>query len=194
MEVAPRIAGTMGLYRNLGINFALLSIYDALGLDIEVINNKYSLEIDRAFINRFNLDYCYKNVYIDLDDTIIIKNNINPKVMEFLYQCLNSNIKLHLLTRHLSRFNEDVVEVLKKWRINELFDSIITVPKNDKKSYYIKEKSAIFIDDSFSERFDVLKNIKIPVFDVSSIESLIKWKYWLWIHNEIILEGTKAWW
>ena len=177
MEVAPRIAGGMGMYRNLGVNMALLSIYDAMDLDVEIDINKYSVEMDRAFTNRFTLDLSYKHVYIDFDDTIILRNKINPRVMEFLYQCLNNKIKLHLLTRHQSKFNEDIEKVLKKWRIKEIFDSIIDVPKGEKKSNYIKEKSAIFIDDSFSERYDVSKKLKIPVFEVSSIESLINCKY-----------------
>jgi predicted ATP-grasp superfamily ATP-dependent carboligase len=177
MEVAPRIAGSMGIYRNLGVNFALLSIYDAMDLDIEIDINKYPIEMDRALVNRFSLNFSYKHVYIDLDDTIVLKNKVNPIVMQFLYQCLNNDIKLHLVTRHYSRFNEDTEVALRKYRIKQIFESIINIPKGEKKSDYIKEIAAIFIDDSFSERLDVSKKLEIPVFEVSSLESLINWKY-----------------
>lgn len=40
MEVAPRIAARMGMYRNLGVYFPLLSIYDAMELDVESAQNR----------------------------------------------------------------------------------------------------------------------------------------------------------
>ena len=45
LEIAPRIAGTMGMYRALGVNFILLALYDACGFDIQLINNDFDIEI-----------------------------------------------------------------------------------------------------------------------------------------------------
>jgi 5-formaminoimidazole-4-carboxamide-1-beta-D-ribofuranosyl 5'-monophosphate synthetase len=177
MEIAPRIAGSMGLYRNLGINFSLLSVYDAKGLDVEINLSKYSGEMDRALTNRFKLGLSYKHVYIDLDDTIVYKNKVNPWVVSFLFQCFNKKIKLHLLTRHKARFGEETEQLLKRYRIFDLFDTIIDVPKGKEKYAYMKKKKAIFIDDSFSERNRVSKKLRISVFEVCAIESLIDWKY-----------------
>lgn len=172
MEIAPRIAGSMGLYRNLGINFALLSIFDALDLDIEIKMNKYDIEMDRALINRFKITLDYKHVYIDLDDTIIIDNKINTFIISFLYQCLNNGIKIHLLSKHDGNINE----ILSKYRLESFFDTITHISKSDDKTNYIKEKSAIFIDDSFSERKTVSDKLGLPTFEISAIESLIDWR------------------
>ena len=175
LEIAPRIAGSMALYRNLGVNFALLSIFDALDLTVSIEYNKYAIEMDRALFNRFYVDLIYQHVFVDFDDTIVLDDKINPSVMMFLFQCINKGIKIHLLSRHNSRFHEDVESVLKKYRIREIFDTIIDVKLGNKKSDYIKEKSAIFIDDSYAERREVSDKLKIPVFEVSSLESLISW-------------------
>ena len=82
LEIAPRIAGTMCLHRNAGINFPLMSIYDKMGYDIEIIKNNYQIEVERALVNRFIVDYDYSTVYIDFDDTII--NKISQKKTHFV--------------------------------------------------------------------------------------------------------------
>jgi len=177
LEVAPRIAGSMALYRNMGINFVLLSIFDALDVPVSIeCNNAYDIEMDRALVNRFTVGLKYEHVYIDFDDTIIFKGRVNPYVMMFLYQCVNENIKIHLLSRHNEHFGKSAQEALNRYKIPEIFDSVIDVKKNEKKSDYIQEKNSIFVDDSFTERKDVADKLKIPVFEVSSLESLINWK------------------
>ncbi|MBG9816166.1 carbamoylphosphate synthase large subunit short form [Bacillus safensis] len=173
LEVAPRIAGTMALYRNKGVNFPLLSLYDRMDFDIKVEDNGVDLEVDRALINRFTIRYSYQRVYVDFDDTITYKDKVNPLLMLFLYQCFNSNKEIILITKHI----HNIKETLEKLRINaNLFNRIIHLEKEDIKSKYIDNQiSSIFIDDSFSER-DQIKAAGIPVFDVDSIESLIDWR------------------
>ena len=48
LEIAPRIAGTMALHRVLGINFALLSIYEQERILLTILANHVDVEIDRA--------------------------------------------------------------------------------------------------------------------------------------------------
>lgn len=172
MEIAPRIAGSMGLYRNLGINFALLSIFDTLDLDIKIRMNMYEIEMDRALINRFKTIVDYRHVYIDLDDTIVVNNKVNKCAISFLYQCLNNGIKIHLLSKH----DGNIKEILSKHCIESIFDTIDHIDKSDNKINYIKEKLAIFIDDSFSERKIVSDELCIPTFETCAIESLIDWR------------------
>lgn len=171
MEIAPRIAGSMGLYRSLGVNFALLSIYDAQGLDVGIITNSHAIEMDRALANRYNTNLIYKHVYIDLDDCIIMNEKINPLVIAFIYQCIADSVKIHLLSRH----NGDLKETLATYRIATLFDTITHLDREDLKSRYIKESSAIFIDDSFSERLEIKKTLGLPVFAPDALECLMKW-------------------
>ena len=176
LEIAPRIAGSMAMHRNLGINFALLSIFDALSISVSVeYNNQYKIVMDRALCNRFSLNLNYSHVYIDLDDTIILNGKINTSVILFLFQCINEKIKVHLLSRHESRFNEDINVILSKYRILNIFDSVINVKDGECKSIHIKESGAIFIDDSFNERKLVADKLKIPVFDISNC--LVRNKY-----------------
>ena len=174
LEIAPRIAGTMALHRNTGINFPLLTLYVHLSVDVSIISNENKLTIDRALTNRFNYEIDYDRVYLDFDDTVFVKGKINTYLMMFLYQCVNENKEIILITKHLKNINE----TLKSLKIDiNLFDDIIRLTKHDDKFKYMDdEKSSIFIDDSFSERLDISKRLNIPVFDLDAIESLIDWR------------------
>lgn len=174
LEIATRVAGTMSLYRNKGINFPLLAIFDRKGYDIGIIENDFNIEVERALTNRFSLDISYKRVFVDFDDTVTLQNKVNPYVIMFLYQCLNKDIDLYLITKHINKINE----TLRKLKINaDMFKEIIHINADDDKYKYIKsDESAIFIDDSYKERKDIIEKIGIPVFDLDAIECLIDWR------------------
>lgn len=170
LEIAPRIAGTSGLQRAKGVNLPLLSFYDRLGLDLEVIENRLAhAEIDRALANRFRLSLEYDEVYMDLDDTLLVDGLVNAEAVRFLYQCLNRGVRLVLVTRHTIR-PEDT---LAHFRLLGLFDEIVWFQDNESKASAIRTDRAIFIDDSFAERADVHERLGIPVFDPSAIEALL---------------------
>ena len=173
MEIAPRIAGTMGFTRNLGVNMPLLTLYNFCGYDVDIINNANNSLVDRAFISRFKTDISYDTVYVDFDDSLIVKNLVNTQLIMFLYQAKNAGKSIVLLTRH----STDIYEDLAKYCISEkLFDEIIHLKvAEDNKTDYIKPNS-IFIDDSFAERKRVHDKCHIPVFDLDMIESLLDWK------------------
>jgi hypothetical protein len=170
MEMAPRVAGTMGLARCKGINLVLLSLYDAMDYKVSVFKNNYTLVVDRALQNIYEHDIKYEHVYLDFDDLVIFDNRVNPAVMAFVYQCLNNKISIHLITKH----KEDLETSLKKYRLGNTFDELIWIKDDSEKHTYIKEKNAIFIDDSFLERQKVHNALKIPVFDSHMIESLME--------------------
>ena len=172
LEVGPRVAGSMGLYRNLGINLPLLSLYDRLDKELKIIENIVELEMDRALTSKFKLDFYYENVYVDLDDCLIFENNINPFVVAFLYQCINNKKKLFLLTKH----EGNLIDYLEKYRIREIFDEIIQIEKGKEKRNYIINSKSIFIDDSFIERYYISRDLNIPTFDTNAIESLLDWR------------------
>ena len=174
MEISPRIAGTMALYRVIGINFIQLSLFDKMGYDVRIINNKLDIEIDRALFSRYEFPIDYNTIYIDLDDTIIIGNStINTTIIKFIYQARNLGKKIILITKH----KLDVETTLNQYAISSsLFNEIIIIEQHQKKSDFIKDLNSIFIDDSFQERIDVFENLKIPVFDIDAVESLLTWK------------------
>jgi hypothetical protein len=172
MEVGCRIAGTMGMYRNRGINYPLASLYLARGYNVSLIQNNFDLSVDRALISRYKTNLDYKAVYIDFDDTIIFGKKVNTDALKFLYQCKNENLEIFLITRH----ENNVEETLSKFMIpSRLFSKIIHLQSGEKKSDFISIDQAIFIDDSFAERKEVSENLGIPVFDVDAIEMLITW-------------------
>ena len=170
LEVSLRIAGSMNLYRVKGVNFPLLAVYNAMGIDVSIIYNDMDLEVDRALTSKYKMGIKYSCVYIDFDDTITRNKKVNPDVIRFLYSALNSDIKLHLITKH----EQDIKETLEKLKIHEgIFESIIALGSEENKAEYIKEiKESIFIDNAFKERKDVYEKHQIPVFDVDAINSL----------------------
>lgn len=170
MEVAPRIAGTMGLIRCRGVNLPLLSLFDAMGVDVDIIENDYDLVIDRALQNRYSHDYAYNHVYLDFDDSVIFDGKINPYVMAFVYQCINKGIAVHLLTKHA----QDLDATLSRYRLGLVFDEILWLRNGESKHSFIKHKDAIFIDDSYAERKSVHEHCGIPTFDCHMLESLLE--------------------
>jgi hypothetical protein len=169
MEIAPRIAGAMGLYRNLGINFPLMSLYDMEGYDVGVIQNDYPIVFDRALESCFKVELHFEHVSVDYDDCLLINGKLNLQMVTFLYQCLTRGIGISLLTRHAGDLNTELLQ----YRISALFDSVITIENMTPKSAFIKHTKAIFIDDSFSERWEVQRKIGIPVFAPDAVEGLV---------------------
>lgn len=170
MEIAPRIAGSMALYRNLGINFELLSIFDACDIDVTIEPNDFNIILDRSLSNKFKVNVEYDCVYVDLDDCLLLKNKINTTLISFLYQCVNYNKAVYLITKHKKNINN----TLKRYKIGQLFDKIYHLNSIQQKSSVIKQEKAIFIDDSFSERLKVKSLRRIPVFSPDAVECLLK--------------------
>lgn len=172
LEVSSRIAGTSGFCRCMGVNLPLLTLFTFNGNLIDSIClNKYNYyELDRALYNCFKLDINYDTVYVDFDDTIYINNKINIQLMAFLFQCLNKNIRLILITKH----EFDIEKKLKKLRIFDLFDEIINIKNDEEKYSYIESKNAIFIDDSYGERLKIKEAHNFNIFDTHMIECLIE--------------------
>lgn len=54
-----------------------------------------------------------------------------------------------------------------------MFDRVIHLGAEEKKSDHIDCQDAIFIDDSFAERQDVARRKKIPVFAPDMVEALL---------------------
>lgn len=178
MEISTRCPGTMCLTRAKGVNLALLSVYTAMGRDVDVFCNDYTVTVDRTFISRYKIDYDYDRVYIDLDDTLIIRGKVCLIAVRFLYQCLNHDIPVSLITRHTYDHDESTEEYLKKFCISEgLFDEVLTIPFDCCKADHItKGTNPIFIDNAFAERKQVREKCNIPVFDVDCIEVLLDWR------------------
>ncbi|MBT8574463.1 ATP-grasp domain-containing protein [Polynucleobacter paneuropaeus] len=169
LEIGPRIAGSMAANRVQGINFPLLSIFEAERAPLSILKNSYPVLLDRALKNKYRKSISFDSVYIDFDDTVLLGDRINLQAVQFLYKCINNKIEIILITRHPG----DLSNILARYRLNNLFDKVIHLKRGEKKSSQITHQNAIFIDDSFSERLDVHLNKKIPTFDCSMLEFLM---------------------
>lgn len=170
LEVSTRIAGTMGLYRQLGVNFAQLSAYDALNMDVSVLVQPLNVTLSRCLQSIYKLQIHYDVVYMDYDDTLVCNDKINILAIQFLYQCKNSSKKIILLTKHEGDLNES----LKNLNLcSGLFDEIIHLTPRETKVDKIIYKNAILVDNLFSERKDAYEKKGIYVFDVDALECLL---------------------
>lgn len=170
LEIASRLGGSSLLSRAVGVNFALLSLFDAFDYDVTVFKNNYTVELDRALENKYKTDLQFDAVYCDYDDCLIIdKTKVNVKLVSFLFKCVNDGKKIYLLSKH----NGDLFQELIAFRLDHLFDEVMHIEKDADKVNYIKELSAIFIDDSNAERVNVKNKLNLPVFSPEMIDVLI---------------------
>lgn len=171
MEFAPRQSSTMGLYRHTGVNFALLSLFNAMGIQVEILQNNYSVQLDRCLHNRFRADFEFRRVYIDFDETLVVGQYVHELAMAFVYQCRNRVIPVVLLTKH--RYN--LMDTLRSCGISEhLFEDIVQIDDSQDKWTFIDPAGAIFIDNYWFDRRAVKEQFGIPVFDVDGIECLLR--------------------
>ena len=148
------------MYRYKGINFTLLSVYDTLGYQVEIIENQENIETSRALNVKTNYKFQFEHVYVDFDECLIIKSKINTNLIAHLYHFRNQGKSIYLITKH----EKDICETVDHYRISKkLFDSLIQLDQKQEKWKHISYSDAIFIDDSFSERMKVHFNLKIPV-------------------------------
>jgi carbamoyl-phosphate synthase large subunit len=170
LEVGPRIAGTMALHRVLGVNFPLLTIYEAERIPVTILLNDLDIRIDRALANRYRHELDYDAVYVDLDDTLLRGADVNPRLVSLVFQCLNAGKRVVLLTRHRG----EVAQTLARYRLAGLWDDIVRVADEEEKAAHIGAgERAILIDDSFRERRIAAERLGISTFDASMIEMLI---------------------
>lgn len=153
LEVAARLAGSSALFRIKGVNFALLSCFDAFGQNVQILVNDFRVELDRALCNRFKTDLEYTDIFVDLDDTLVVNGKVNHELVAFLYLAINNGKRISLITRHTG----DLPATLDKYRLTQLFDRVFHITDGSSKANYIDAEKAILIDDSFIERQSVSK-------------------------------------
>jgi hypothetical protein len=169
LEIAPRVAGTSAFCRVLGVNLPLLSIYEQERVAVEIQVNRLDVELDRALVNVYRHSLEFSTVYVDLDDTLIVRGGVNEELVRLLFQFSNQRKKLVLLSRHAG----DLPGLLRRHRLLGLFDEIVHLQNGEPKSSMITDPKSIFIDDSFSERVEVGRARGIATFDQSMIEVLL---------------------
>ena len=169
LEIASRLGGSSLLSRAVGVNFALLSLFDAFDYDVTVCKNDYRVELDRALENRYLTDLEFDSVYCDYDDCLILdKKTVNVDLVRFLYRCVNEGKRIYLLSKH----EGDLEKELKEFRLDSLFDEVMHIDRNADKVDFIRSSRAIFIDDSHAERNHIQEALHLPVFSPDMIDVL----------------------
>ena len=163
LEIAPRIAGTTTVTRNLGVNLEMLTLFTMWGMDVEILNNGNEEVMCRGFDRCYKTDIAYDTVYLDFKDTVVLNGKVVPELIRFLYQAKNQNKKVVL-------FKPENVSLQDYCIAENLFDCILDDSFEIKKST-VKE-DGILIDDSFEVR-KYFHGQGIKVFDLSMIESLL---------------------
>jgi hypothetical protein len=182
LEVAPRIAGSSGLSRVLGVNFIQLALFDLLQPGqvkilqrsmvceyFRPLGEKYILRtIDKPdWDNLHNLDCSkpksenlyrssesvYKKVFVDFDDTLIVEGRLNGKLVGLLINERNKGKDIYLLTRNNSGVENILNKIIIEGLSENFFKNIFVVPQDKSKKDFL-DNTSILIDDSFQERLD----------------------------------------
>ncbi|WP_315531148.1 ATP-grasp domain-containing protein [Delftia acidovorans] len=170
LEFSCRVAGTMVAQRARGVNLPLMAVHDYLERDVKALANRCVEMVDRRIVTKAEMEHPYEAVFVDLDETLVIDGFAVPTVLAFIYQSIAAGKKLVLITRHA----KNVAETLTRARIAlNLFDEIIHITDGSSKALYVVPE-AIFIDNHFPERYEVMEKCNVPVFDVDAIEFFLR--------------------
>ncbi|MDO4982004.1 MAG: ATP-grasp domain-containing protein [Eubacteriales bacterium] len=163
LEIAPRIAGTTTVTRNLGVNLEMLTVFTFCGYDVEILNNGNKEVMSRSFGCCFKTDIVYDTVYLNFEDTLIVHGKVNAELIRFLYQAREKGKKILL-------FKPQTVE-LDDYCISErLFEKILDDSFETKAMCVTSD--GIYIDESFRAR-KYFHEKGVAVFELSMVESLI---------------------
>jgi hypothetical protein len=164
LEIAPRIAGSSGLWRAYGVNLVELSLWDAVEKDVDFIFQDIGATMSRALDCKIGFDYRVKSVYCDFDDCLLFEDNrINAPLYAYLLDCAKNGIYVCIVSRDAARYES----------LNMPFDIKRITDRSIGKSTVINPDGAIFIDDSFAERKEVHNTLGIPVFGLDAIGALL---------------------
>ena len=129
LEVGSRIAGSSGHQRLRGVNLIALDLYQRMGQPISILKPLEFVDSTfRSLTTCSNASLKLDVVHVDLDDCLINQGKINSHLISFLFEAINLKIKIILITRRTG----DLAAYLRTFKILELFDEIIQVPKNQK--------------------------------------------------------------
>ncbi len=170
LDIMPLLAGDAAIASARGPNFPLLTLYDAAGYDLSVEAFAAEMPMALCLKPRFIYDRPMTAVYMDLDETLILRGAVNPWLVALIFQCRNRGIPVHLITRHPG----DLATTLARYRLASLFTRIIHIADRAKpKAHFIEEADAVLIDDSFQERHAAVLRRGLRCFDAAGAVCLL---------------------
>jgi hypothetical protein len=152
LEIGCRVAGASGIQRALGVNLSELWLYMFSGQAITVTKNNLTPRRIIGSPSQLFLGQDFEQIFVDFDDCLIIKKNLNVELLNFLKAEKLKNVKIFLISRHKGNLKLEV----EKLGISSLFDQIHHILDDSRKSdHFSHSKNILFIDDSYSERADL---------------------------------------
>ena len=171
LEISTRLPGSFSLSRCLDVNLPLMALKDFDGQDIELTFNNIEIEADKQFFGKYKLGIEYNSVFIDFETCFEIMDNIDAFFMMYLYQCLNKNIEIDLITQN----KEKMEKYLIKNKIDRnIFKNIFEISREKIKDV-VTEKS-IFLSNDDNLKNILRKEINEYCFSNNIIEALIDWR------------------
>lgn len=171
LEISTRLPGSFSLSRCLDVNLPLMALKDFDGQDIELTFNNIEIEADKQFFGKYKLGIEYNSVFIDFETCFEIMDNIDAFFMMYLYQCLNKNIEIDLITQN----KEKMEKYLIKNKIDRnIFKNIFEISREKIKDV-LTEKS-IFLSNDDNLKNILRKEINEYCFSNNIIEALIDWR------------------
>jgi hypothetical protein len=149
MEVGLRIAGASGVQRLAGVNLPLMSLYQANGAAVAVIQEDVT---PKVWGSGFDLGFVFNQIFVDFDDTIIVNSKLNSSLLKFLKRQKRNGVGINVISKNIG----DLPEVLRGLKLGSFFEQVIQVPPSShKRDFILTSDSFLFIDDSFSERLEI---------------------------------------
>ena len=171
LEISTRLPGSFSLSRCLDVNLPLMALKDFDGQDVELTFNNIEIEADKQFFGKYKLGIEYNSVFIDFETCFEIMDNIDAFFMMYLYQCLNKNIEIDLITQN----KEKMEKYLIKNKIDRnIFKNIFEISREKIKDV-VTEKS-IFLSNDDDLKNILRKEINEYCFSNNIIEALIDWR------------------
>lgn len=170
LEISTRLPGAFSLSRCMDVNLPALALKDFDGQDIEISYNNIKIEADKQFVGKYSLGIEYKKVYIDFE-SCLNTDKINSYLMMFLYQSLNKNIEINLISQN----KDKAIDFLKIHKIDtNLFENIYEIQRENISC--ILDKKSIFLSNDDKLKNRLRKEISINCFSNNILEALIDWR------------------
>lgn len=179
LEVAPRIGGGAALARANGVNLPLLTLWEYLRPEtpLQVRDNCLVRTMHRPLAARYSEAPRWDALYLDVDDTFLFRGKVNPRLAALVVHALNEGKPVTFLTRDGAQYRE-TRGAQKAW-LTGLFSAcgMRYVRAGESKATYVAARTpALFVDDSFAEREDVLRRLttsRVFAVDAAGVEAVL---------------------
>jgi carbamoyl-phosphate synthase large subunit len=175
LEVGIRVAGASGINRSLGVNLALMHLYQFMGQKIDVIS-QFHPAIYFYEQNTCKINFHFGKAYFDFDDTLTVGNSFNLRVLEAIQKLKLDGIEVSIITRS----KVDIAKRLETSKLNQVISRVEYLKENETKSSKIDSSQiCLFVDDSFRERKEVSTKLgnSVLVLDPSAFETTLDFNY-----------------